>query len=182
MEWTDWSKLHHTYGRATDTPNHLRALLNDDSEARKNALSHLCSAVIHQGKPWTATGPAALVVAGMMADERIDCGSLPVRRQLLTFLVSVAKASTPSGWSTEQLERLAGHDIDHLIILDDEAALYEDETAANAFFARSVLSCVAVTPILMKVMLDGLENANSRIRARAAMGAVTLAKVESLRS
>jgi hypothetical protein len=27
LENTDWSKLHHVYGRATDTPGHLRALL-----------------------------------------------------------------------------------------------------------------------------------------------------------
>lgn len=64
LDATDWSKLHHAYGRATDTPEHLRALLRDDAESRKNALEHLWSAIIHQGTPWTATGPAALVVAG----------------------------------------------------------------------------------------------------------------------
>jgi len=182
LEATDWSKLHHAYGRATDTPNHLRALLNSDAEARKAALFHLSSAVIHQGTPWTATGPAALVVAGMMADERIDQGNRPVRLDLLSFLVSAAEASTPSGWSMEQLEQLASYNIDHLIDSEDENAFWEDEAADNAFFARSVLGCVAVTPVLMKVMLDGLEHANPRIRAGAAMGAVALAKVGSLRS
>src|SRR6266852_3392924 len=122
LEATDWSKLYHAYGRATDTPSHLRALLKDDAEARKAALSHLWSAVIHQGTPWTATGPAALVVAGIMADECIDHGNPPVRLDLLSFLVSVAEASTPSGWSMEQLERLASYNIDHLIDAEDENA------------------------------------------------------------
>jgi hypothetical protein len=72
-----------------------------------------------------------------MADERIDHGSLPVRHQLLSFLVSVAKVSTPSGWNNWSN-------------LPDEDALYEGEAAANAFFAHSVLSCVAVTPVLLK--------------------------------
>jgi hypothetical protein len=31
---TDWSRLHHAYGRATDTPGHLRALLREDVESR----------------------------------------------------------------------------------------------------------------------------------------------------
>ena len=45
LENTDWSRLHHAYGRATDTPGHLRALLDGDGEALKEAMSHLWSAV-----------------------------------------------------------------------------------------------------------------------------------------
>jgi hypothetical protein len=55
LENTDWSKLHHVYGRATDTPGHLRALLREDRASREQAMSHLWSAIIHQGTPWTAT-------------------------------------------------------------------------------------------------------------------------------
>jgi hypothetical protein len=75
LDNADWSRLHHAYGRATDTPGHLRALLEEDPEARKKALSHLWSAIILQGTPWTATGPAALVVAGLLSDERIIAAS-----------------------------------------------------------------------------------------------------------
>jgi hypothetical protein len=35
LETFDWSRLHHAYGRATDTPEHLRALLREDRELRK---------------------------------------------------------------------------------------------------------------------------------------------------
>jgi hypothetical protein len=138
------------------------------------------SAIIHQGTPWTATGPAALVVAGMMADDRIDRGIEPIRADLLSFLVGVAEASAPSGWSMEQLEQLARYDIDALIDSGDDDAIYENDAATNAFYARSILGCVKVTPALMKVMLDGLQDANPRVRTRATMGAVALAKTGSL--
>src|SRR6202022_3651254 len=104
--------------------------------------------------------PVALVVAGMMADERIDRGSLPVRVELLSFLVSVAEAATQSGLSMEQLERAASYDIDALIKSEGEDAVYESEAGANASFARSVLSCVAAATVLVKVMLDGLDDSN----------------------
>lgn len=182
LEATDWTKLHHAYGRATDTPGHLRALLYGDAVTRKAAMTHLWSAVIHQGTPWTATGPAALVVAGMMANERIVSGDPPVRSNLIAFLVSVAEASIPSDWTMEQLQQLASYDIDHLLASDDENAVYEDDDAADAFFARSVLGCVAVTPVLMHVMLGSLEDLNPRVRTGAAMGAVALAKTEAHRT
>jgi hypothetical protein len=182
LEATNWSELHHAYGRATDTPDHLRALLNGDADAREMALFHLWSAVIHQGTPWSATGPVALVVAGMMADQRIDRGDRPVRIDLLSFLVSVAEASAPPDMSTEELERLASYDVDALINSGGDDALYENDDAANALFARSVLGCIAATPVLMNVMLNGLEDANPRVRAGAAMGAVALAKIGPLRS
>src|SRR5262249_46202787 len=155
LEKTDWSRLHHAYGRATDTPDHLRSLLEVDAESRKKALSHLWSAVIHQGTPWTATGPVALVVAGFLFDERIDRGSEPIRAHLLTFLVSVAEVAAQTGGSLQELERLASYDIDPLIDSEDEEALYGDENAANAFYARAILGCVRVAPTLMEVMLEG---------------------------
>jgi len=145
LENTDWSRLSHAYGRATDTPGHLRALLHEDAAARKAAMSHLWSAVIHQGTPWTATGPAALVVAGLLADERIDRGE-PIRANLLSFLVRVAEAPEQVGSS-----------------------------------GRAARGCLKAAPILMKVMLEELKNANPRVRACAAAGATRLAKIEPLR-
>ncbi|HEX6985441.1 MAG TPA: hypothetical protein VF170_08690 [Planctomycetaceae bacterium] len=46
-ERTDWSKLHHAYSRATNTPANLRALLEGDAKARGEAHLHLWSAVLH---------------------------------------------------------------------------------------------------------------------------------------
>jgi len=180
LENTDWSRLHHAYGRATDTPGHLRALLQEDRESRSKAMAHLWSAVIHQGTPWTATGPAALVVAGLLSDERIDRGE-PIRANLLSFLVSVSEAPKQAGWSIEELERLAAFDIAAFLDSEDDEALYGNEDAANSFYARSILGCIKVAPVLMEVMLEGLANASPRVRACAAMGAVTLAKTDALR-
>jgi hypothetical protein len=180
LEATDWSRLHHAYGRATDTPGHLRALLQEDRESRKQAMLHLWSAIIHQGTPWTATGPAALVVAGLLFDERIDRGE-PVRANLLSFLVSVAEAPKQVGWNIEELLRLAALDIEPLLASEDDEALFGDEDAANSFYARSLLGCISAAPVLMKVMLESMDNALPRVRAYAAMGAVTLAKNEWLR-
>src|ERR1700746_331359 len=106
LENPDWSRLPHAYGRATDTPGHLRALLEEDPDSRKVAMSHLWSAVLHQGTPWTATGPAALVVAGLLSDERIDRGET-IRANLLSFLAGVAEAPEQAGMSTEELEHMA---------------------------------------------------------------------------
>ncbi len=180
LDNTDWSRLHHAYGRATDTPGHLLALLQDDAESRKAAMSHLWSAIVHQGTPWTATKPAALVVAGLLADDRIDRGD-SLRASLLSFLVAVAEAPNQAGGNIEELRRMAEFDIDPFLDSDDDGAIYENEDAANSFFARSILGCIEVAPELMKVMLQGLDNANPRVRACAAMGAVTLTKVESLK-
>jgi hypothetical protein len=178
LEHTDWSRLYHAYGRATDTPGHLRSLLREDLEPREQAMEHLFSAVIHQGSPWTATGPAALVVAGLLSDERIDRDE-PTRANLLSFLVSVAEAVAEgpeqAGLSIEELERLAAFDIETL--LDSE--IIKD---LSVEYARAILGCIQVAPILMKVMLEGLAHSSPFVRALAAKGAVTLTKTESLRS
>jgi hypothetical protein len=179
LESTDWSRLLHAYGRATDTPGHLRALLQPDPGPRKAALNHLFSAIIHQGTPWTATGPVALVVAGFLSDERIDRGE-SIRSALLSFLVSVAEAPEQVGLSFEELESMAAFDIEPFLDAEDPWEQF-DETAMNSSYARSILECVRVAPVILMAMLDELSNSDPRVRARAAMGASTLAKTESLR-
>jgi hypothetical protein len=177
LEQTDWTRLHHAYGRATDTPGHLRALLEEDPAARKQAVQHLWSAIIHQGTPWTATGPTALVVAGLLLDGRIDRGPEPIRASLLAFLVAVAEVLPNTGMTIEELEEMAAFDIDPFIASADDEKLYESEEAVNAFFSRSALGCVRASPVIMDVMLAGLEHADAKVRTRAAAGAVALAKV-----
>jgi hypothetical protein len=181
LENTDWSRLHHAYGRATDTPGHLRALLQEDPKARGEAMSHLWSAVIHQGTPWSATAPAALVVAGLLSDERLDRGE-PIRANLLQFLVSVAEAAEQAGLGVEELERMAAFDIEPFLDSGDDEGLYENEDATNSFHARAILGCIRISPGLMKIILEQLTDASPRVRSCAAMGAVTLARTESLRA
>jgi hypothetical protein len=139
-------------------------------------MSHLWSAIIHQRTPWTATGPAALVVAGLLSDERIDRGE-PIRARLLSFLVSVAEVPEQAGWTIDELERMAAFDVEPFFNSEDD-----NVDAANSFYARSILGCIEVAPVLMEVMLSELGNSSPRVRACAAMGAVALARTGSLRS
>ncbi|GAA4135636.1 hypothetical protein [Actinomadura keratinilytica] len=95
----DWSRLFHAYGAATDTPAQLRALTGEDAAARGHAVDHLWGAVLHQGTPWAVTAPAALVVAGLLADPATGApiaeGEAPLRATLLHFLGRVAEAGQP---------------------------------------------------------------------------------------
>ena len=59
LDSVDWSRQIHMYGKATDTPTHLRALLGNDTEAIHKALQHLDSAPLHQG----TVAPAAVTCA-----------------------------------------------------------------------------------------------------------------------
>lgn len=182
---TDWWRLHHAYGRATDTPGHLRALLEDDPKGRDKAIDHLFSAIIHQETPWTATGPAALVVAGLLVDERIDRVET-MRAELLQFLVCVAEVAVSVRTMTADLERkVAAFDLEPLIDLEDEEgyeeasafwdAVNRNEEAVEAFGARSQLGCVGAAPAIYKVMLEGLGDHRPFVRSVAGMGAAMLA-------
>ena len=180
LENTDWSRLLHAYDRATDTPDQLRALLSEDPELRRRAMQHLWSAIMHQGTPWTATGPVSLVIAGLLADERIDHGE-SLRVPLLSFLTCVAEVAEQADADRVELERLAQFDLEPFLDADDDEALYENEEAADALNARSVLGCLEVSPVLMDVMIDALDHADPVARSHAAMGAVALAKTSRLR-
>ena len=88
----------------------------------------------------------------------------------MSFLVSVAEAPEQAGSNIEELERMAAFDIEPFVDSEDDEALYGNEDAANSFYARSILGCIKVAPVLMKVMLTGMANASPRVRACAAMG------------
>lgn len=170
LEDTDWAALTHAYGRATDTPGHLRALVGDDDTARRAAMDHLWSAIIHQGTPWLATPRVALFVAEHLTDPQVD----DIRDQLLSFLACVIEA--PSSRDRAQLERWAQHDIDELLATEDDDAIYEDEDAANAIFARSLLGCLEVTPAIAESVLAQLSNEAPKVRAHASHAAAKLAQ------
>ncbi len=171
-----WSGLLHAYGRATDTPDHLRALARPEAEGRKAALQHLGSAILHQGTPWTATPPVAQTVAHLLAQPALDVGSeRPVRLPLLGFLTGVAEVVPASGLAREELLEMAGAcDLAPWLATGDDEALYEDETASNALYARSILGCIELAPLLWRVMCAGLSDADARIRVQAVHGATVL--------
>lgn len=124
-----WSGLLHAYGRATDTPDHLRALARPEAEGRKAALQHLGSAILHQGTPWTATPPVAQTVPHLLAQPALDVGSeRPVRLPLLGFLTGVAEVVPASGLAREELLEMAG-----ACDLAPWLATGDDEALAAAF-------------------------------------------------
>ncbi|HWS90514.1 MAG TPA: hypothetical protein VN282_26335 [Pyrinomonadaceae bacterium] len=183
LEETDWSRLHHAYGRATDTPGHLRALLKEDAEGRKQAFDHLWSAIIHQGTPWTATGPVALFIAGLLRDETRARRVGPIRADLFEFLLGVAHLAGLWEEEAAELERTEashGQDLDALIDAGDDETLY-DGTTGEAAYARALLGCVRAAPALMAVMLEGLTDADPVVRAHASAGAVALARCGPMR-
>lgn len=91
MMTVDWWQLRHAYGRATDTPEHLRALGCGDAEAREAALGHLQVAVLHQGFPETATAPAVRAVTALLAEGRAHPDTVD---SLVEFLGDAASSVT----------------------------------------------------------------------------------------
>jgi hypothetical protein len=168
LEATDWSRLHHAYGPAVDTPDHLRALVGGGLKARNSALHHLWTAVIHQGTPSSATAPAALVVAGLLSDPRIDQGADSLRTPLLGFLAEVAGIFRSFGCTLDELEELAGRKVEETVDFSD--------AELNALYAPSILECVHIEPVLAEVMLEGLAHSEPAVRKMSAMGAVNVAK------
>ncbi len=50
-----WPDMTHAYGSATDTPDHLLALLSNDSDIRDGALGALWPSICHQGSVYEAS-------------------------------------------------------------------------------------------------------------------------------
>ncbi|WP_238007465.1 hypothetical protein KZZ52_18995 [Dactylosporangium sp. AC04546] len=151
-----FATLLHAYGRATDTPAHLAALAGADAAARTAALSHLWSAVIHQGTPWTVTPPAAEVIVALL--PALDAAD--VRRSLLRFLAAVAEAGSAE---VEPVETdLSG--LDEL----DEDEIWGEPDLAEALYVQAVLGCRALVPAMRTAAASCLSDEHSTVRAAAA--------------
>jgi hypothetical protein len=82
---TPWPTLDHAYGRAIDTPRHLRLLLADDERVRDDALDLLGDSLLQEGLVVPALVPALRVVRRLAGDERV-----PGRPRLVAFLTAGA--------------------------------------------------------------------------------------------
>ncbi len=99
---TDWAELQHAYGRATDAPRTLVALLDPEQDVRTRALEDLHNVLHHQNTLYEATPPTALYVAAILPDTRTlrsvdkDHRAFPgcVRAELLLWIASVANEVT----------------------------------------------------------------------------------------
>ncbi|WP_447002640.1 hypothetical protein ACRAKI_23355 [Saccharothrix isguenensis] len=141
----------HAYGPATDTPDHLAALVHGDTDARKAAVRHLNSAIIHQSTPWLATPQVVVHVAGLLADDRVPDW---LRAELLAFLAEVvAEACHPESRAELEVMALPERDVEGeitaLLAEDREDEVYEDLDLANALFARAALGCLDAVPAVL---------------------------------
>ncbi|MEU7587751.1 hypothetical protein AB0A95_15795 [Micromonospora sp. NPDC049230] len=163
---TEYAALLHAYGLAADTPGHLAALAGDDPAARARAITHLRSAIVHQGTPWTATPPAALDVAALLADPRVTDPGL--RAELLTFLAAVAEA----GSSTDRDLPEPDFDVDAALAdaLRDggEEGIWEDGRLQGALYVRAVLGCRQILPTLLATATAALSDPSPQVQAAAA--------------
>ncbi|MEU6040281.1 hypothetical protein ABZ801_33230 [Actinomadura sp. NPDC047616] len=187
----DWTRLFHAYGAAGDTPGHLRALTGGDVAARGAALEHLWSAVIHQGTPWAVTAPAALVVAGLVADPAAAApaaeGEAALRAPLLEFLAEVAAAGQPDlgddelsaiahppGVAEEEIQAAWN------AMLDDDDTEALADAAADAIIARVVLEIRSVAPVLLPPVEAAIADNDPRVRVTAADAAASLLALPGL--
>ena len=64
----DWSELSGVYGSATEVPEALAGLT--DPDLADDAIDDLYSVVLHQGTLYSASGPAVVEVARLLAADR----------------------------------------------------------------------------------------------------------------
>jgi hypothetical protein len=142
---TDWSRLHHAYGRAVETPGHLKALTADDASARRAALEHLWSAIVHQGTAYAATAPAALYVAVLLRDPEVTIDAA-LRASLVAFVGAVGSTFANSGLSRKELDRMAANAREPPADPTEDDEFYSDVDVADAMYARALLACLAIAP------------------------------------
>lgn len=140
MEEAMWEKLSHAYGPAGDTPTHLNALLDGDASARKAAEHHLVSAIIHQGTPWSATYPVALVVLKLLDDPEVAASIAPSREAMLDFLGELADFLDQfSGEDWENLRVMANATFPGFYKVIDWAEIEQSEALTNAYHSQAAL-------------------------------------------
>jgi hypothetical protein len=106
MDLPDTRHLLHAYGLARDAPPHLSALSGSDAEAIAKAGDYLCSAIIHQGTPWPATGTIASYVCSLVADGTLSEAAQPCVQEFLDEVLAAVELAQEEGgpeWLREQI-------------------------------------------------------------------------------
>lgn len=178
---TDWPRLSHAYGPATDTPGHLRRLFEDDENRWGEAIGHLCGAVTHQSSIYPATAPAALVVAGLLGDPRLarplpgrGDGRRSIRAWLIGFLAAVAEGAEPDLTREELLDAFGAPG-------DDSADPSSWDPESRAYF-QAIIACRDIAPALLDPVLERLRDEDLHVRVEAAGTAAALSRVPTLES
>jgi hypothetical protein len=196
----DWTAVGHAYGPARETPSHLANLLSEDDQARLEALDHLWGHVLHQGTIYAATAPAAVTIARMLPDRRLDVPvrtrldavqqgpPKPMRAELLNFLAAVGescKAYGPDGEMTKRqltecartndpvVERIAASMA--LAEFSDDWPDDAEERASWVFYARAIIKCREAAPQLLAAVMPFVSDPDPGVRHSAVNAAESLA-------
>ncbi|MFY1626993.1 MULTISPECIES: hypothetical protein [Micromonospora] len=146
MMTVDWWQLRHAYGRATDTPEHLRALECGDAQARETALDHLQVAVLHQGFPETATAPAVRAVTALLGEGRAHPDTVDA---LVEFLGDAASSVTFLAGNPHFAEELP--DVANAVAAAYPVVLALLQTAASGralFYAEQLTAIAQMAPLV----------------------------------
>ncbi len=84
LDSTEWAKINHAYGPASDLPESLRALAFGDDERREKALWELHGNIWHQGTVYEATAHAVPFLLEMLR------GKHPESARILALLALIA--------------------------------------------------------------------------------------------
>jgi hypothetical protein len=101
---TPWETLTHAYGSAAATPDALLDLVSDNAAERQQAVTHLWTAIVHQGSLYTATPAVARFLAALLPNEWLSQTTSSMygddlypptstRAAILHFLAEIADAA-----------------------------------------------------------------------------------------
>ncbi|RVX46897.1 hypothetical protein EDD27_9810 [Nonomuraea polychroma] len=166
---------------ATDSLGHLQRLSDDDDTAWVETVEHLYGSVTHQSSVYSATAPAALVVADLLANPQFDQSISvngwqpePVRAYLLSFLAVVAEGTEPDRTESELWEayctpRKSG-----------ASSARNEEPDTEGY--EAIIQCRAASPALVDPVLQCLTDHDLHTRVAATTTAALLCQVPTVAS
>ena len=167
LDDTPWLQLCHAYGRATDTPRHIRALADGKQAARTAAIAHLSGTIMHQGTPWTATAPTALFVAALLRDPNLQLRPRD-RAALVSFVGNVGSVILYSPWSIEECEQRAAKTAELPEDPADDEIFWEDVETGDGMYARALVACARSASTLLDAVRPELDSEEKQVRVQAA--------------
>lgn len=90
-----WGYVFHAAGPATDTPEHLVALAAADDAAREAAVTHLTTAIVHDGRVWPASPDALRLAAVAISANPLPPGQANLLDAALAAAESALAAADP---------------------------------------------------------------------------------------
>lgn len=188
----DWSGLFHAQGRASDTPQHLKALLGysdssgGDARVFVDAYSHLWSTTLRRDRrAWPATAPTALLVTELLDDPRLGPDDPSLRDAMLAYLHTVAVVADLGDRAVQvrSLVECRGSDLqewtaDYLSSdADGRARMWEDRAELGELVLdRATLACFDIVPEVLQRVRPHLTSGSVRHRVCAAAAVGVLAR------